>query len=167
MNEPVRRQFLEAYDQCGNALFAFCYAFLGDRERAKDAVQEAFLRTWRHLADGHGIAQLRPFLYRTARNFMIDGSRKPRAASLDELRDAGGDVSDERGPNPAVLAEADRAVRLAAELPPQEREAVLLRYVEGMMPREIAAITGDTENAVSVRIHRGLERLRGLMGVSL
>lgn len=164
MNESARQQFLEAYDRCGNALFAFCYAFLGDRERARDAVQEAFMRTWRHLAGGNRVAELRPFLYRTARNFMIDGSRKPTTASLEEFRDTGADVPDVTSADPATAAEASRAIRLAQELPPKEREAVLLRYVDGMMPRDIAAVTGDGENAISVRIHRGMERLRGLMG---
>jgi RNA polymerase sigma-70 factor (ECF subfamily) len=65
-----------------------------------------------------------------------------------------------------VSAEAARAIRLAARLAPDQREALILRYVDGMPPRDIAPIVGESENAVSVRIHRGLQKLREMMNVS-
>jgi RNA polymerase sigma factor (sigma-70 family) len=46
------------------------------------------------------------------------------------------------------------------ELDPMYREVLLLRYTEDLPPRDIARITGLTENVVSVRIHRGIKALR-------
>lgn len=164
MDTVPETQFLVAYDQHANALFRFCYAHLGDREKAKDTVQEAYIRTWKYLVGGRKIDQIRPFLYRTARNILIDLSRKPRHESLEILQEAGFDVPDAHGLDPLSLAEARRAVRLIGHLDVLHREALLLRYVDEMMPRDIAALTGESENTISVRIHRGLQKLKDLMG---
>lgn len=159
-------QFLAAYDEHADALFRFCYAFAGRRDDATDAVQEAFVRTWTYLASGRRIEKMKPFLYRTARNVLIDRSRKATEHSLDGMREAGWDVPDERAADPAATAEAARAVRLVAQLEQPYREAFLMRYVHDLSPRDIASITGESENAISVRIHRGLEKIRTLMGIN-
>lgn len=164
MSTPTpESQFLAAYDTHADAIFRFCYAHLGNRDRAKDAVQETFVRVWTYLAKGKRIKTMRPFVYRTARNYLIDQSRRPQGASLDAMREQGFDVADDRTLDPSVSVDASRAIRLASSLDVQYRDAVLLRYVNGMMPKDIAAITGETENTVSVRIHRGLEKLRALL----
>lgn len=163
MSTTPETQFEAAYDLHADAIFRFCYAHLGNRDRAKDAVQETFVRVWTHLAKGKKINAFRPFLYRTARNFLIDQSRRPKTSSLDALLGGGFDVADDRMVDPAITIDASRAIRLASSLDPQYRDAVLLRYVNGMMPKDIASITGETENTVSVRIHRGLEKLRSLL----
>ncbi len=161
----IEAQILAAHDEHVDALFRFCYVHLGDREKAKDAAQETFIRTWQYLAKGRTIERMKPFLYRTARNILVDLSRQPRHDSLDQLQSEGFDVAG--GHDPAIIAEAHRAIRLAGSLDDKHREAVLLRYVEEMTPQEIAAITGESENVISVRIHRGLEKLRELFAQSI
>jgi len=49
------------------------------------------------------------------------------------------------------------------KLPDAYREALSLRYIEGLSPQEIGKIVGESENAVSVRIHRGLKKLKELL----
>lgn len=164
MKPTTETAFLAAYDEHADALFRFCYAFTGRRDDAKDAVQETFTRTWSYLVSGKRVDQMKPFLYRTARNMLIDRARKAREHSLEQLQEAGWDVADERTPDPLLSAEAARAVRLAAGLEPAQRDALLMRYIEDMPPREIARVVGGGENAVSVRIHRALQKLRVLMG---
>jgi RNA polymerase sigma factor (sigma-70 family) len=56
-----------------------------------------------------------------------------------------------------------RALAKLTELPDTYREVLVMRYVEGLSPSEIAKEIGETENAVSVRIHRGLKKLRALL----
>jgi RNA polymerase sigma-70 factor (ECF subfamily) len=53
-----------------------------------------------------------------------------------------------------------RAIVALQTLPDVYKEALSLRYVEGLTPKEIADIVGESENAVSVRIHRGLKKLK-------
>jgi RNA polymerase sigma-70 factor (ECF subfamily) len=155
---------LAAYDEHADALFRFCYAFTGRRDDAKDAVQETFVRTWTYLSSGRRVERIKAFLYRTARNMLIDRSRKAREHSLEGLQEAGWDVPDERTPDPLMSAQAAEAVRLAAQLEPAQRDVLLMRYLDGMPPREIAEVIGDNENAISVRIHRALQKIRTLMG---
>jgi RNA polymerase sigma-70 factor (ECF subfamily) len=163
MPDSRTQQFLAAYDEHADAIFRFCYAQTGRRDDARDLTQDTFARAWRHCAAGKRVDQWRPFLYRIARNAAIDLSRRARPESLDALQESGFDVRDEQARDPSVLAEATRAVRLIASLEPAYRDAVAMRYVDDMSPRDIARITGERENAVSVRIHRGLQRLRELL----
>lgn len=163
MKQTLEERYIEAFDQHSNAIFRFCYAQTGQRELALDLTQDTFARVWRYVSEGNKIDQMRPFLYQTARNAIIDHSRRPSAQSLDVLQEAGFDIADERTPSPLVSASAAEVIRLASSLEEPYREAVLLRYVEAFMPREIAKITGESENVISVRITRGMQKLRELM----
>lgn len=161
MNEE---QFIAAYDEHADAIFRFCYAQCGNRELAHDLTHESFIRAWKYAASGKRIEQARPFLYKTARNALIDHMRRATTVSLDAMREEGFDITD-GGPGPLQEARTAEAVRLIGALEPAYREAVTLRYVDDLSPREIAQIVGDSENAVSVRIHRGIQKLRELMGI--
>lgn len=165
MKQTLEERFTVAFDDHSDAIFRFCYAQTGRRELAKDLTQDTFARVWRYLAQGKNVQQMRPFLYQTARNALIDHSRRPSAQSLDVLQEAGFDVIDERTSSPLVSATAAEAVRFAGILEEPYREVVLLRYVEALMPREIAGIIGESENVVSVRITRGMQKLRELMKI--
>lgn len=158
-------QLLAAYDDHADALFRFCYVFLGERERARDAVQETFTRAWSYLVRGRKIADMKPFLYRTARNLLTDWSRRPRTQSLQRWLESGSDVADDRQ-DVGQAVSAAHAASLVARLEPAYREAVVLRYLEGLAPHEIASLTGLTENAASVRVHRGIQQLRDLIGIT-
>ncbi|MEK7638080.1 MAG: RNA polymerase sigma factor [Patescibacteria group bacterium] len=165
MKQTLEERFIAAFDEHSDAIFRFCYAQTGWRELARDLTQDTFARVWRYLIQGKSVQQMRPFLYQTARNALIDHSRRPSAQSLDELQETGFDVADECTPSPLVSASAAEAVRLAGALEEPYREVVLLRYVEALMPREIAEIIGESENVVSVRITRGMQKLRALMKI--
>jgi RNA polymerase sigma-70 factor (ECF subfamily) len=163
MSDARTQQFLAAYDEHADAIFRFCYAQTGRRDDARDLVQDTFARAWRHVAGGKTVEQWRPFLYRIARNASIDLSRKARPHSLDAMQEQGFDVADERAHDPAVRADAMRAMRLIASLEPAYRDVVALRYLDELSPGDIARITGERENTVSVRIYRGLAKLRALL----
>ncbi len=163
MTETVEERFVSAYDQHGDAIFRFCYAQTGRRELALDLTQDTFARVWRHLVQGKTITDIRPFLYTTARHAIIDNARRGSAQSLDALREEGFDVVDERAADPLLSASATHALRVLGKLEPMYREAVTLRYVDDLMPREIAGITGENENTISVRITRGLTQLKELL----
>jgi RNA polymerase sigma-70 factor, ECF subfamily len=163
---PLEEQFLAAYDAHADAIFRFCYAQCGNRELAHDLTQEAFVRTWQYLSSGKRIAQPKPFLYKIARNACIDHFRRPNAQSLERMREAGFDRADEHAVSPDVSAEATRVAQLVARLEPGYREAVALRYLDDLSPRDIAKILDVSETNASVRIHRGMQQLRELMGIS-
>src|SRR3989344_4641943 len=59
--------------------------------------------------------------------------------------------------------DARHALEYLQDIPPQYREAVVLRYIDGLSPKEIAELIETTENVVSLRIHRGLKALKKIL----
>lgn len=159
---PSKDQFTKAYEEHVDALFRFGLYKLGDHERVKDLVQETFVRTWSYLQGGKDIQQLRPFLYRTLSNLIIDEYRKKKTVSLEVLVEEGFDPVDSAAPEAGLQYDSERALRLVQSLPEAYRDAVYMRYVEGFSLEDIATITGETKNTVTVRVHRGIEKLRKL-----
>jgi RNA polymerase sigma-70 factor (ECF subfamily) len=163
--------FSQAFEALSDELFRHCAMRVGDRERALELTQECFLRAWEY-AQREEIRELRPFLYRTLRHLIIDEYRRKKSVSLEAMAEASEmpleDLlpADETNTLEAAVGRFDGKRVLAAlkELPDAYAEALTLRYVEGLTPREIAAIVGQSENAVSVRVHRALKQLREVLG---
>jgi len=161
----LEADFLAAYEDHADALFRHALLRVRDREAAKDVVQETFSRAWRYLSEGKKIDYVRAFLYRVANNLIVDASRKKRSSSLDRMmEDDGFEVKDEMAKDPAEIPQMREAVALLKSLDEIYRTAITMRFIEEMSPREIARELGVSENVVSVRIHRGLERLSKMMG---
>jgi len=137
---------------------------------AQDAVQEAYLRAFRHFSDFRG-GDARAWLLKIVRNTCYSWLRVNRplqdAAEFDENLLA----PDVRSPNPeeAVLQNASGTlVRKALEkLPPNFREVLILRELEGMSYREIAAITGMPAGTVMSSLSRARDRLRQVLTASI
>ena len=144
-------KFIKAFDAYADGIFRYCFFRVFNRELAKDLVQDTFMRAWEYASKGNKIENLKAFLYKIAHNLVVDESRKAKEYSLDALISQGFDA-----PSEEVLA----VVSLLEE---EYRDAVQMRHVEGFSPKEIAQITGESENVISVRIHRGLAKLRTLM----
>lgn len=163
VKQITTKQFLQLYDELANPLFRFCLAWLHHRESALDVVQETFMRTWEYLMHGKEINQPRAFLYRTARNCMIDMTRRKREESIERLAEHGFDAAQDNSKQLQAHIDAKLVLILIDKLDEEYRDAVLLRYVADLYPREIAQVLGETENTISVRIHRGIERIRKLL----
>ncbi len=81
--------FIAIYERESDPLFRFCAVRTSSREQAIDIVQEAFMRFWKILAEGTDVESPRPFLFRVARNLIIDWYRKKKTYSLEEMTDGG------------------------------------------------------------------------------
>jgi len=57
----------------------------------------------------------------------------------------------------------EEALRIVGELDDSSREALLLRFVEGLSPREIGRLSGESANVISVRLNRAIKKVRSLM----
>jgi len=162
MSAPLqdKQAFIQAYEDYADALFRFCLVKLSHREQALDAVQEVFARTWEYLLSGKEIANFKSFLYKTAYHIIVDGYRKKKTESLDTMREDGFDLADDRGDVPLLSVDGEKALKALDTLDEPYKDVVTMRFVHGLSPKEIAEITGLTENVISVRIHRALEKLR-------
>lgn len=147
------------------ALYAHAYRRLGSHEAAEDAVQDTLLRAYRALPSFDGDLRLRAWLHRILTNVCHDeGNRRRRQAGLvDRL----GAQPVELAPDPveeAVLHDTVRVMSEAlADLPESYREALVLRYVDGLSFREVAEVIGTTEENARARVHRGRQALQKIM----
>ena len=166
-SQQVQTDFLAAYDEYADGIFRFCVLKTSDSELAQDLMQETFTKTWDYLQKGNSIDSFKAFLFRTARNIIIDYYRKKKSVSLDSMEEEVGFLPpDTTSLDAEHHAEASRAIQAIDSLPNGYRDPVYLRFVEGLPPKEIAAILDLTENVTSVRINRGIAKLRELLGTT-
>jgi RNA polymerase sigma-70 factor (ECF subfamily) len=156
------QDFLRLYDELSEPLFRHCYFRVSSRELAEDLTQESFMRVWDYFSAGKAIDNPKAFLYRIAGNLIIDHYRRKKEASLEVLAEDGYDPAGDDATTILAQAEGGRALRLLEQLEPQHREVLTLRYVDGLDLGEIAKVIGQSENAVSVRIHRATDKLKTL-----
>lgn len=160
-------RFLKAFDEYSDALFRHAVYRLSDRERAVELVHDTFVKAWGYLRQGHEIETYKSFLYKVINNLIIDEYRRRKELSLDSLlaedgTDEGSFAELHEGSVEELTfsLDAQRASELIHELPHVYREVITLRYVDGLGPKEISELIEETENVVSVRIHRALRLLR-------
>ncbi len=157
-------EFLAAHDEYADAIFRHCLVRVRERELAKDIAQETFSRTWVYISTGKNVGHIRAFLYRVANNLIVDHSRKKKSSSLDKLMEEDNfEPKDESIAEPKDKPALRQAMNLLNQLDEMYRVAVTMRFIDEMTPKEIAKALEVSENVVSVRIHRGLERLRSLL----
>jgi len=158
------KDFLAAYDSFSDALFRHCYFRLYDRERSRDMVQETFIRTWEYMLQGKELLNIRAFLYRVLNNLIVDEIRKKKTLSLEAIMEVGFQASDNRiGKMQVELsAEAKNLARVMDQLDDEKRQLLVMRYIDGFGPKEIAEVLGENENVISVRLNRALKELRKL-----
>ncbi|PIR38353.1 MAG: hypothetical protein COV34_01975 [Candidatus Zambryskibacteria bacterium CG10_big_fil_rev_8_21_14_0_10_42_12] len=163
--KQYKHDFLSAYDEYADPIFRFCYYRVSDRDVAHDLVQEVFMRTWKYGIQGNEIKDIRAFLYQTARNLIIDYYRKAKVDSLDQLSDDGMQFDDSAFIDPQdIVIDAtytlEKVKRVIMDLKDIHKEVIILRYIEGYGPKDIAHMLNQTENVISVRLHRGMQELK-------
>lgn len=154
--------FRELYERHRLPVFRFAYRLLGSVEFAEDVTHDCFLSLIRRPEDfDPDRASLRTYLFSAARNLAFKHFRRlGREATLDEFEVEGSDESHQ--PLKRVLQEElVKHVRDAViNLPPLQREALILFEYEGLRLEEIATITETDVGAIKSRLHRARERLK-------
>ncbi len=147
-------------------LFTFALRYLGQREEAEEALQDAFLNAYRALyrrlpPDRMQNLALKAWLYKVTLNACRNRARRHRPVT-DDLTTAGELASD--GADPALAGER-AALRQAllgelARLPAHYRAAVVLHFVEGLPYQDVAAVLGLPVGTVKSHVHRGALLMR-------
>ncbi len=161
-------------EQYQHQLLRYLIYLSGDRALAEDLFQETWIRVLErgHLYDGKH--EFSTWLYTIARNLAIDYFRKKHPVSLEGL------VENEQCalPEPAdpqpiaweILAQKEQGERIGAALagiPTEYREAIVLRFYDGLTLEEIARVTGAPLGTVKSRLYRGLNMMIGQLGAGL
>ena len=170
--EALERLLMRAQE----VAWRFSTSVCGHADDAEDAMQEALIKTYRHVGRIRDPGAFKPWLYRTVRNACLMGRRKragepTRLRSLDDVVPRDGqakriDAPDPRK-NPEQLADHARLRRRLRSalrtLPGPYRAVVVLREMEGLSTREVAKVMGMSEDNVKTRLHRARVRLQAAL----
>ncbi|AWB46009.1 RNA polymerase sigma factor [Paenibacillus sp. CAA11] len=147
-------------------LLSYAAQRLGDREKAKDIVQETFIRLLRHLRQQGGLEHVRPWLYRVILNLCRDYWRSAafRAETM-----AGGELPEQADPSLSTEAELERwetAGELAASLealPEPQGDIIRLRFFHDLKLQEIADLLVLPLSTVKSHLYGGLRKLKKIV----
>jgi RNA polymerase sigma-70 factor (ECF subfamily) len=170
-SDEAYRALLEAY---GSGLVGYFYRNTGSRNEADDLVQETFLHLVRGLRNYKEEERFEVWLYRLARNLLVDYWRKHKMV---HAVDVGKDDSEEwmpelpanrdiREPSDMLMEKemGDELQKALMKLSSDQRETILMRYFSELSFEEIAEMSGVPLGTALARVHRGLKTLKRLMG---
>ncbi len=169
-----KQAFGELVRRHQTAIYNFALRHVRTSPVAEEIVQESFVRVVTGSSEFKHEARFTTWLYTITRNLCVDELRKRvhrRHPSLDESRGTDGEgptlgdvTGDPRADIERTVASTELKSRLeiaVGSLPDDQREVFLLREVSNLQFKEIATITGVSENTVKSRMRYALERLQG------
>ena len=145
--------------------FRTAYLVLGDVSEAEDAAQDAIMSAYRAMRSFHEGASFRPWLLKIvvnqARTAGKSRQRRQKLAERASLTEA--PVIYEIDETVMSRERANLVIRALGALGEHERTAVYLRYFIGLSEREMGEYLGCAQGTVKSRLHRALEKLRGVI----
>jgi RNA polymerase sigma-70 factor (ECF subfamily) len=172
-----QQAFQKLFDKYKKRVINYCYRYCGHRAVAEDLSQEIFIRVYKAAPSYRPKARFTTWLFKIATNVCLNEIRKPiyraKLESIDQKPDEGNPASREIAMEPAksmpdMLLETHQyqaqVKQAMAQLPEQQRAALLLRTTEEFSYREIGRQINCSENRVKILIHRGRKRLKHILG---
>lgn len=151
-----------AHHDFEKSLLLHAFYKIQNKETSADLVQETFMKTWKYLLKGGEITLMRAFLFHVLNNLIIDEYRKRKNISLDELQKKGHELRTSEHERTLKILDGARVVNLIQYLPKVYEECITLKYLQDLSMDEMSILTGETKNCLTVRLHRGLEKLQFL-----
>lgn len=152
------------YDQYMAKVYRFVYMRVSDKVVAQDLTQDIFLKTWQHSVDKKDIQNFAAFIFRVARNSIIDYYRLSRRQELpleyaDETEDP---YTDQKTSSIDKEIDLKSLLALLQQMKVEYQEVLMLRYVEDLSIDDIAVIMQKDKNNIRVLLHRALNKLKSL-----
>jgi RNA polymerase sigma-70 factor (ECF subfamily) len=151
------------YDEYSPMIYRYAYRQLGDQYFSEECVAETFDRFLRALHNGKGPSNyIKAYLFRIAHNWITDHWR--RHVPTEEL-DLSIVAENKESMETVVIDRLDIArIRASLQkLTPEQRQIIILKYIEGWSNREIAELSGQTIGAVKAMQFRGLQAMKKLL----
>ncbi|MBU1036885.1 RNA polymerase sigma factor [Patescibacteria group bacterium] len=163
-NQGDEQAYAQIYEIYAAKLFRFIRFKVSSRELAEDITQEVFFKTWRYLIEPENkIKNIKAFLYRTARNLVIDFYIQKSKATLsleDDLVSVDLTGTDSADHKIDVDLQINEIKLVLKKLSEQYQEVIILRFLDGLSISEISQILDKAKNSVYVLIHRALKVLK-------
>ena len=162
--DRAQSEFAKIYDANIEKIYRFVFLRVNSKEMAQDLTSETFLKCWSSFqSDPDNIKNPRAFLYKTAKNLVIDHYRKQGRTQLvstdfDEVQ-----VADPKADfaQKAVLASDMESVHKALSgMNEDYQNAIIWRYLEDMPIKEVSQLLERSEEATRVLLHRAMKDLR-------
>jgi RNA polymerase sigma-70 factor (ECF subfamily) len=153
-------QYAAIVERYQRTLYRHAVAMVLDHDAAADMVQDAFVRAYTNLKECRDPARFRAWLFQTLRNRCLDYLKEPRRAHV-RFEDAESVLSASDGPA-AFLQQGELRLditRALAQLQPEQREAFVMHYVEGIEYEEMAALLDVSTSALKMRALRARQAL--------
>ena len=138
-------------------IYNFIVRMIGDRDEAMDLSQDCFLKAYRELRTLKDRDRFSSWLYRIAHNACLSQIRKNHGKTWVEL-------DPEIGKAYVPLENRLAVEKALGQLPPDQREAVILKVFQSLKFEEIAAIQDAPVSMVKSRLYMGFEKLRSILG---
>ena len=140
----------------------YAVALVGDPDAAADAMQEAFIRAYRSLESCRDPDRFGAWFHRILTNQCHDARpKRPNPGSIDQLDPPGRDHADRE----VEQHELGRAIGAALDrLTAEQKEAFVMKHVDGRSYEEMAELTGVGIDALKMRVHRARDSLREMLG---
>lgn len=150
-NQAAFRQFYEAY---ANPAIRTASAITRNREMAKDAVQETFIRVYRQIGSYNSALPFDPWFYRILTNECLRLMKKESPLFTVETLDNDPSIAVESFDQLTELYDVIQALDDSHRIP------LILKYIKGFSEKEIADILGLNQNTVKSRLFKGRKRLK-------
>ena len=166
LNNKSADAFAILYDAYAERLYRFIYFKVTNREEAEDLSSQTFLKIWQYALEGKLKTKesFQAFIYKVARNSVIDYYRATRKKKRNVALDAAATIADEHSPE--VTLDTKLAVSRVEEklrsLKSEYQEVLILHYLNELSIHEIASIVEKKKGAVRVLLHRALKALKDL-----
>jgi len=161
------RALTKAHRDFSCGLSRFANAKVHDKDLSDDLVQETFIKTWKYLQNTGKIGFMRAFLYHVLNRLIIDEYRRKKTLSLDLLTENGLELEAIGFENILTLIDGKALESLIKKLPSKYRSVITMRYTKDLTLEEMSFITHQSQNTLSVQVHRGLIKLKALYVGSL
>ena len=157
--------YAELYDRFAASLYRLCYSLLMNEQDAEDILQESFLYAFKNLHRyDSGKASLKTWLYTIAVSRCRNTYRRKRFLTVEISQWLGSQLKapPAEAPEAAMIRRdaSDSISEALLELSPRLREAIVLRYGQGMTYREISEVMGCPQKTAESRVRLGHQRLR-------
>jgi RNA polymerase sigma-70 factor (ECF subfamily) len=162
--------FGQLYDRYVETVYRFVYFRVGERGLAEDFTSETFLRALRRIGTvSYQGRDIGAWFVTIARNIVLDHSKSARVRLEVVAAETPEPARSEPSTEQAVLTSLTNARLLAAvnELGDEQRECVMLRFIQGFSVSETAEVMGKNEGAVKALQHRAVRKLADLVGEEL
>lgn len=162
MAEDRKEQFGRIYDEYIDKIYRFAYLKVNSKEIAEDITSKVFTNGWEAHKNQNGLANPGAFLYKTARNAVIDYYRekgKTRIVPIDNIAPLS-DQKERLGQRAEINADIELVKSAIQNLKKDYQDVLIWHYLDDVPVPEIANIMGKPEGTIRVMLHRGLKEVR-------